>query len=583
MTTRFKSPGVKARTVLLSAIFLFLVSLLSARAAAVKNNILLIIADDFGADSSALFNSTNSGARLAYTPNIDKLGHQGVLFPNFYARPSCSQSRACIFTGRESFRTGVGCAIGNTNNTPGLRPMEYTLAKAFTTNAPQYAVASFGKWHLASTMDMNSPLTIGGWTNFAGYFGAAVQSYTNWTKIVNGVSHNTTTYSTTEQANDAISFIQGRGTNLWFMWLAFNAPHGPIHKPPTNLLTTPAYISLSGTPADISANGRSYQEAMTQALDTEIGRLLTYVPTNTDIIFLGDNGTEIAFQQPPYYYSPANGTPDANGHAKFTLYEGGSRVPMFVTGPDVIGGGRTNYTMANEVDLFQTIQELAGINVAATLPTGVITDSKSLIPALQGDVIIPTSYMLGEQFNERDVADGWTLRNVQFKLIHFYDHLEQLYDLSNDPYEHSNLLATPLTAIGQSNLCALKIHAAQYLTLANTANSRNLLPNPSVKNVGLSNGTFSVNEQYTQLTTNGSFANPNQPGLTQLKLGGTNLNYQLILWRSAGLTDPLAWTPVATNVITGTTNNFLLTTNGLVTDQSANASHYFYQVTPYVP
>src|ERR1043166_7080465 len=144
----------------------------TAQAASLKNNILLIIADDYGADSSTLFNSTNSGARLAPTPNIDKLGHSGVLFPNFYARPSCSQSRACIFTGRESFRTGVGCAIGNTNTTPALRPSEYTLAKAFTTNAPQYSLASFGKWHLSSTADLTSPLTTGRWPHFPGYFGA---------------------------------------------------------------------------------------------------------------------------------------------------------------------------------------------------------------------------------------------------------------------------------------------------------------------------------------------------------------------------------------------------------------------------
>jgi arylsulfatase A-like enzyme len=140
-----------------------------------------------------------------------------------------------------------------------------------------------------------------------------------------------------------------------------------------------------------------------------------------------------------------NATPDGNGHAKFTLYEGGSRTPFFVTGPDVVGGGRTNYTLVNEVDLFQTIQELAGINVAATLPPGVIIDSKSMLPVLQADIIIPTPYMFGEQFNEHAVSDGWTLRNGQFKLIHFYDHIEQFYDLSADPYEFTNLLAGALT------------------------------------------------------------------------------------------------------------------------------------------
>ena len=549
-------------------------------AAAPTNNILLIIADDYGADASSLFNSTNTGAHLAPTPNINQLGHSGVLFPYFYARPSCSQSRATFFTGRESFRTGVGCAITSTNMTPALRSTEYTLAKAFTTNAPQYHLASFGKWHLGDTADLNSPLTTGGWTNFAGYMGAAVQDYTNWTKVVNGVSHNTTNYSTTDQCNDGMAFIQSQGTNLWFVWLAFNAPHMPIHKPPTNLLFSPEYINLSGTANDLVTNGRAYKEAMTQALDTEIGRLMTVVPTNTDIIFVGDNGTVNEFQQPPYLYT--NATPDGNGHAKVTIYEGGSRTPFFITGPDVVNGGRTNNTIVNGVDLFQTIQELAGINVAATLPLGVIIDSKSLLPVLQGDVIIPTPYMYGEQFNERNVSDGWTLRNAQYKLIHFYDHIEQFYDLATDPYEFTNLLAAPLSANAQANFYSLMMHAAQYQNLANTLNTRNLLPDPAISGIGFTNQAFSVNEQYTELSTNGSFPNANQPGPTQYKSGGTNLNYNLILWRSSTPADPLSWTPVATNVVPGITNNFLLSTNGLMTDASATASQYFYQVTPYI-
>jgi arylsulfatase A-like enzyme len=573
---------MKAKTFLLAPAFGAAMCLITAQAATPTNNILLIIADDYGADSSELFNSTNTGAHLPPTPNIDKLGREGVLFPNFYARPSCSQSRACVFTGRESFRTGVGCAITSTNLTPALRPGEYTLAKAFATNAPLYSLASFGKWHLAETTDLNSPLTTGGWTNFAGYMGSQVQDYFNWTKVVNGNSQQTSVYATSDEVNDAMAFIQGKGTNLWFVWLAFAAPHAPTHKPPTNLLTSPAYINLSGTTADINTNGRAYFEAMTQAMDTEIGRLLTVVPTNnTDIIFMGDNGTISSYQQPPYLYT--NATPDGQGHAKYTLYEGGSRTPCFITGPDVATPGQTNYTLVNEVDLFQTIQELAGINVAATLPPNVIIDSKSLLPALQAGAVIPTPFMFGEQFNQHTVADGWTLRNAQFKLIHFYDHIEMLFDLLNDPYENTNLLAAALTPTAQSNLYSLQRLVAPYLTLANTVNTRNLLPCPVVNGVGFTNNVFSVNEQCTQLSSNGSFANANQPGLTQFALGGTNLNYNLILWRSSSLTDPLAWTPVATNLIAGITNNSLLSTNGLIIDTNAIADHYFYQVTPYMP
>jgi arylsulfatase A-like enzyme len=151
-------------------LLLMMAGFMAVSGLAASNNILLIIADDLGADSCELFNSTNTGASLAPTPNLDRLGRSGVLFPNFYTRPSCSQSRACLFTGRESFRTGVGCAIGNnTNNTPALSPGEYTLARAFAANAPQYHLAAIGKWHLSLATDLNSPLTTGGWTNYYFY------------------------------------------------------------------------------------------------------------------------------------------------------------------------------------------------------------------------------------------------------------------------------------------------------------------------------------------------------------------------------------------------------------------------------
>ena len=73
-------------------------------------NILVIIADDYGADSSSLYN-TNASASLPPTPNIEALARSGVLFRNAYANPVCSPTRACLMTGRHAFRTGVGDVI----------------------------------------------------------------------------------------------------------------------------------------------------------------------------------------------------------------------------------------------------------------------------------------------------------------------------------------------------------------------------------------------------------------------------------------------------------------------------------------
>ena len=537
-----------------------------------RHNILLLIADDFGIDNLSIYN-TNAVASLPYLPNITALGQSGITFTHFYARPSCSQSRAALITGRNSFRNDVGVALGSVP----LRTNEYTLPRAFTTNAPEYALASFGKYHLSPTTDLNSPWTTAGWTNYAGFFSPAVSSYVNWTKISNGVSFNTTAYSTSDQVNDATNFITAQGTNRWFVWLAFNAPHAPRHLPPTNLLTSAKYLALSGASTDISTNGRAYYEAMAQSLDTEIGRLLKSVDlTDTDIIFIGDNGTENDVQQPPFKYTTS--------HAKFTIYEGGSRTPLLITGPDVVSPGRYNDTLVNEPDLWATIQDLAGIDVEATKVTNVVIDSVSLLPAIRADVIRPTPFVIEEQFNQSASTDGVTLRNDRYKFIHFYSHVEQFYDLESDPYEHTNLLLTlPLSADAQANYNAIKLKLGEYQTLANTASTRNLLPYPQINGYGYTNGTFNINAQFTQLSTNGFFANPNQPNFVRYSLGGTNLNYQVILWRNADLNNQLGWTPVLTNLVTGITNDFLLSTNGLLTDLNASADHYFYRVSPYVP
>ena len=82
---------------------------------------------------------------------------------------------------------------------------------------------------------------------------------------------------------------------------------------------------------------------------------------NTHVIFLGDNGTVNEVIQPPF----------PNTRGKNTLYEGGIHVPLVIAGPAVAAPNRTNATPANMVDVFATILEIAGINVAATVPPNV--------------------------------------------------------------------------------------------------------------------------------------------------------------------------------------------------------------------
>src|SRR5205085_1119296 len=149
----------------------------------------------------------------------------------------------------------------------------------------------------------------------------------------------------------------------------------------------PHYTALTGTQANINANPRAYFEAMTEAMDTEIGRLLSAVTrTNTHIIFLGDNGTPAQVVQPPYSAT----------HAKDTLYEGGIKVPLVISGPAVASPNRTNDTLVHAVDLFATILEMAGISNVTSLTTNAL-DSQSVLAAVRA-VTNLTRYSYSEKF-----------------------------------------------------------------------------------------------------------------------------------------------------------------------------------------
>ena len=518
-------------------LLLFLGGTASSVSAAAPKNILLVIADDYGADGSSLYNSASNGASLPPTPTITALARRGVVFRNAWACPECSPSRAAILTGRYPFRTGIGSVIGM--GVPALSASEFTLPKAFSNNpALGYHLAQFGKWHLGSgASSPNSPKTLGGWTNYAGSLlgelgtTGETTAYNNWTKTVNGTSTASyTNYATTDLVNDAMNWIGARGTNPWFCWVAFNAPHSPLHVPPSNL--APGYATNTG----VSANRRQF-EAMTESMDTEFARLLTVVDTNnTHIIFLGDNGTINSLLQPPY--------PGTRG--KSTLYEGGIKVPLVIAGPGVVNPGRTNNTPVHLVDLFATIMELAGMNTATTLTsTTNAVDSKSLLPVLQNQPDV-ARYTFSEYYSPMaGVAanSGRTIRNSDYKFITLTNGTRLFFHLAADPYERTNLLLNPLTPTAQSNCNALEMRLGNY---------QSALTPPTLTGFGSTNAQFTVTVQRA-----------------------TNLSYAL--WRAAAL-DDLAWSPLT---------NAVLVTNGAASvtliDPNATNGNNFYRVMAATP
>ncbi len=412
--------------------------------ASTGNNLLLIIADDFGVDSCPLYNSTATGASLPPAPTIESLAATGVRFTSAYANPVCSPTRACLLTGRLGFRTGVGQVVSVASGNS-LTASEFTLPEAFAANAAAgYQLASFGKWHLTAGPNSNlTPSTIGGWPYFAGYLGGELASYSSWTKLItNGLPAGTsstpgvTTYPTTDTVNDALAWItaQNNANKPWFAWVAFAAPHTPFHKPPSALC--PHYAGLSGTANDINANKRAYYEAAVEALDTEMARLIAGVDrAKTNIIFLGDNGPPGQVLQPPY----------PSGHGKDSLYEGGTHIPLIINGPSVVSPGRTSDAPVHVTDLYPTLIELAGLSLATTVPSSTVLDGQSLKPVLSNGSFSRTK-LYTESFDlTQPTADGRALRDDRFKLIRNNSGTDELYDLLTDPYETTNLLNAALS------------------------------------------------------------------------------------------------------------------------------------------
>jgi arylsulfatase A-like enzyme len=410
-----------------------------------QRNVLVIIADDLGTDYLSFYE--NAGPDTVYVPNIKSLLSKGVRFKNAMSNPVCSATRSGILTGRYSFRTGVGGIVGGIGGSNQLDTSEITIPRLLKKYNSNIAKADIGKWHLHQPAPASNLLNpnVMGYDRFEGPFIGQLPSFTNWTKYTNGVASNCTNYATSENVNNAVSWLKTLNTNKpFFLWLAFNAPHEPLHLPPLALHT---YTNLNGSAPNINANPKSYFKAMIQAMDHEIGRLFDTLRVmnkmdSTDIIFIGDNGnTERTAQI-------ANLT-----KAKGTIYQYGVHVPFIVSGPSVISPNRASDALVNTTDIFATVLELFRYNTwTSQIPFSKPVDSKSILPIIKNTATTIRPWSFCEIFKLiTDSADGKAMRNLDYKLIRFDYGKEEFYNLTLDPLENNNLLTMSMTTTDISN------------------------------------------------------------------------------------------------------------------------------------
>ncbi len=382
-----------------------------------KTNSLLIIADDFGIDLSPCY---QVGARKPKMPNLERMCDEGVVFDNVWVSPMCTPTRATLLTGRYGFRTDVrevGDVLADTES----------IQDVITRADPSESNALIGKWHVSGDddPDPDAPATFGV-QHYAGFLSGFIDDYFSWDYVEDGKPAHTTTYSATWMTDKAIEWIGSQADHPWFQWLAHNEPHFPIHLPPAELQTS----GLPGGQDDIDAHQLDYAMAMSEALDTEIGRLLASmtpeVRDDTTVLFMGDNGTDAPVVQAPF----------SEAHSKSSLYEGGIRVPLIAWGAGVTRHGQREDALVNGVDIPATIAALAG--AGHSFHDGVSFQAALSNPAFTGRDHVYMDSVRAGRFADRS---GWAVRDARYKLIVYDDGSDELYDISNDLAEHTNLIA----------------------------------------------------------------------------------------------------------------------------------------------
>ena len=264
--------------------------------AATQPNIPLIVADDVGAEASGLYQLAG-GSGTAPMPNIDALAARGLVFENTWVNPMCSPTRSTILTGLYGHHTGVLTA-GDV-----LAPSTATIWDYIRKTSPAtYDMAVFGKWASGRQRRRHRARQEHPCAQLSGLLGAQVSDYFNWTAWDRntGRSSQITTYTTTALTDWAIDFIKkhdaARPQDPWFLYLPYNAPHAPFQVPPGNLHAG----NVEGRKPGTRSPTVPVYQAMIQALDTEIGRVLQHVDLkNTLVLYIGDNGTPANVKDSP--------------------------------------------------------------------------------------------------------------------------------------------------------------------------------------------------------------------------------------------------------------------------------------------
>jgi arylsulfatase A-like enzyme len=421
-------------------IFAALALLPSARTIAAQAdrppNIIYIMADDLGYGDLGSY-----GQKLIRTPRLDRMAREGMRFTQLYAgAPSCAPSRCVLLTGKHT-----GHARIRANSDLPLHAGDLTVTEIL--QQAGYATGVFGKWGLGLEDSSGAPWRKGV-DEFYGYLDQT-HAHTHYpdylwrndrrVEISDNRNGQRRAYSQDLFSGAALDFIRQHRDRPFFLYGAFTLPHAEVAVPDDSLAEYrgkwPEPKAFPGTKTySAQAEPRAVRAAMITRLDRDVGRILDLLDElklseQTLVIFTSDNGPITAGGQDPEFF-------DSNGPLralKFTLYEGGIRVPFIARWPRRIARGGESALVADFSDMFPTFAELARAKVPAGL------DGVSIVPTLCGE---PSRQTLRDHFYW-EAAPQQAVRQANWKAYRAAPGRPlELYDLAGDIGESKDLAST---------------------------------------------------------------------------------------------------------------------------------------------
>ena len=449
-----------------------------------RPNVLLIVADDLGWSDVGCY-----GGEID-TPSLDRLAGQGIRFTEFHVNPMCVVTRTSLMTGHthsqsDSYRRSL--------------PIAKLLKQA------GYATSITGKWH-----QPGNPLDAG-FESFYGFLQGQIDSWTGRQRGGPTIQRDRAApqempqgwYSTDAFTDEAIARIDAAETDgkPFFVYLAYNAPHSPLHAPRKNVVKyydryregwdalrqqrfermkamgliddryvmTPAegevrrWNELTPEFQALESRRMSAYAGMVDRMDWNIGRLMNHLrkrglDDNTLVLFLSDNGGDygngnIRTDHLPVPWKPGDSPFASTGWAylkctpfrwyKSSAEEGGVSVPFIVRWPQGLAAspGSIQKQRLHVTDLYPTLLELAGMKypVAEGTRASEPLYGNSMVPLFR-DASLPERAIHDEMFWSFN-STGKGLVAGDWKISSISDGPWRLYNISEDPTTANDLAA----------------------------------------------------------------------------------------------------------------------------------------------